>query len=248
MVISQFSGLLRIRNETILFSSSLGVDRDLMREKKYKTCRSEGEVSRVQVQRGLQAWLRLPERDLRRYLSPNGSEPAAEGQTVVLDTLSRRLLFCAIALCFLFPSSALTQELRFSHQISLNPISPLQSVITFVPEGGANYQMVRALLILDGELLAVPLQSEADGKAYRGTFPTPKETLSYQFQAISTEDSSKLSASFEVSPYCPKGQYLPQRAVDPEIRRALLAQQQRQRLLTARDLLRKFMERLGHAK
>lgn len=159
-----------------------------------------------------------------------------------------RKFFCSSTLpvaALLFLSSlAVGDELRFSHQVTLHSIPPLQSIITFVPADGEDLKTVRALLQLDGELLVVPLLSEPGAKSYRGTFPTPKESLSFEFQVISTNGATQLTRRFEVSPECNGGAYMPQRAASMEIRRALSAQQQRKRLEVTRDLLKKFFQRL----
>jgi hypothetical protein len=153
------------------------------------------------------------------------------------------LIFLTVIFSGLTCQASADSTLRFNHQLSLNPVPSLPGVITFVgQEGGGRYRTVRALLVLDGELLAVSLVSGGDGKTHRGSFPTPKSSLSYQFQVLTDDGGSLLSDSFEVSPVC-QG-YLPGRQMSDEMRRALFAQQQRQRLLAARDLLIKFRDKL----
>lgn len=133
--------------------------------------------------------------------------------------------------------------LRFSHQVSINPIPPLPGVITFIgQEGGTRYKQVRVLLVLDGELLTIPLVAGGDGTSYRAVFPTPKTTMSYQFQVITDDGGARLSETFQVNPVC-SGHVL-NRTLSPDIKRAFFAQQQTQRLIVARDLLKKFKERL----
>ena len=184
------------------------------------------------------------ERTLCRYL-PSGTSSSPENGQVSDFLAAIKLCFLSLALVLWSSTFAVGEELRFSHQLSLHPISPLQSLITLVSAEEGKFKSVRALMVLDGELLAVPMFPESDGKSYRGTFPRPRESLSYRFQVSNDMGGARMSRPFEITPDCIRGQFQPLQSQDPDIRRALGAQQQRQRLLSARDMLRKFMERIG---
>jgi len=62
---------------------------------------------------------------------------------------------------------------------------------------------VRALLLIDGELLVLPMNYFSKFKAYRANFPTPVNSLSYRFQLLGSESSSSLSETFVVRNSCP---------------------------------------------
>ena len=146
---------------------------------------------------------------------------------------------------------AWASNLAFTAQVQLSPIVQLPANITFVPEGdsGVDIEQVRALLVLDGELLAIKLQkdmqpgSRSAGPEFRGMFPSPNETLTYQFQIISKGGKAELTNRFEVSPSC--SDYQITEDLDRETKILLLAQQQKKRLEIARDLLRLEMKKLS---
>lgn len=157
-------------------------------------------------------------------------------------------LFCLISLVAIV-SPALAANLTFTAQVQLSPITKLPANITFVPEGeaGGNIEQVRALLVLDGELLAIKLQKDLSpetrnvGAEFRGMFPSPSETLTYQFQIISKGGKTELTNRFEVSPSC--ADYQITEEMDRETKILTLAQQQKKRLEIARDLLRSEIKR-----
>lgn len=145
---------------------------------------------------------------------------------------------------FSFASKVFASDIRFASQVQLSPISQLPANITFVPEGdsGSKIEQVRALLVLDGELLAIKLNKDiqnknrVEGPEFRGTFPTPNETTTYQFQIIYRDGKAELTSRFEVSPTCPG--YRLSEDIDRETKILVLSQQQKKRLEIARDLLR----------
>ena len=147
--------------------------------------------------------------------------------------------------------NAFASNLTFTAQVQLSPISQLPANITFVPEGdsGSDIEQVRALLVLDGELLAIKLQKDAqprsrtEGPEFRGTFPSPNETLTYQFQIISKSGKAELTNRFEVVPSCPG--YQINDDVDRETKILILSQQQKKRLEVARDLLKFELKKLN---
>jgi len=137
---------------------------------------------------------------------------------------------------------AAADELRFSHHITLHPVPSLASVVSFVPGEGEELSAVRALLLLDGELLSVPLIPEAGAKSYRGTFPTPKQSLSYRFQIVKQNGGARLSQSYVIKPECPRAGYS---GPSLQVKGAILAQHQRERLRVSKDLLLGFLRRIG---
>ena len=146
--------------------------------------------------------------------------------------------------------SAWASNLIFTSEVRLSPITQLPADITFVPEGesGANIKQVRALLVLDGELLAIKLkkdlqpQTRNEGPEFRGTFPSPSETITYQFQITFNDGKAELTNSFEVSPGCPGFQVTDD--LDRETKILIQSQQQKKRLETARDLIKLEMRKL----
>lgn len=155
--------------------------------------------------------------------------------------------FCSILFCDL----SWAADLAFTAQVQLSPIAQLPASITFVPDRdlGANVEQVRALLVLDGELIAVKLQKDLQpgnsgaGPEFRGMFPSPNATLTYQFQIILQGGKAELSNRFEVSPTCAGYQITDE--IDRETKILVLAQQQKKRLETARDLLRLEKKKLN---
>lgn len=149
-------------------------------------------------------------------------------------------IFCSFILT---PQTAVAAKLKFTAQVQLSPITQLPANITFVPEGdsGGVISQVRAMLVLDDELLVIglkedpQLQSRSQGPEFRGVFPTPAQTLTYQFQITYKNGKAELTNRYEVSPECPG--YRATNDIDRETRILLLAQQQKKRLEIARDLL-----------
>jgi hypothetical protein len=147
----------------------------------------------------------------------------------------------------------------FVHEISLHPMTQMPSTITIVPRGdfGGQVDQIRALLVLDGALLAIKLHpqninvgpreesnslNDKRPTEFKGSFPTPAESLSYQFQIILKGGRSQLTERFEVSPDCPGFEILDD--MDRETKIMLMAQQQNKRLVIARDLLKLEIKKL----
>ena len=160
-------------------------------------------------------------------------------------------LIVFISFSIVLGSSADASNLTFTSQVQLSPVTQLPANITFVPEGdsGTNIEQVRALLVLDGELLAIKLQKDvqprtrSQGPEFRGTFPSPNETITYQFQIIYRDGKAELTNRFEVSPGC-RG-YQISDEVDRETKILALSQQQKKRLETARDLIKIELKKLN---
>ena len=119
-------------------------------------------------------------------------------------------LIFILSSAFVLDTAAFASNLTFTAQVQLSPVTQLPANITFVPEGdsGAAIEQVRALLVLDGELLAIKLQKDvqprtrSQGPEFRGTFPSPNQTITYQFQIIYKDGKAELTNRFEVSPGC----------------------------------------------
>jgi hypothetical protein len=166
----------------------------------------------------------------------------------------RKILYFSLAFLLgplnLVSQNALAANLKFTAQVQLSPISQLPANITFVPEGdvGSSIDQVRAMLVLDGELLAIKLQKDSqpktrnEGPEFRGVFPTPNETLTYQFQIMYKNGKAELTNRFETLPGC--SGYRIEDEVDRETKILMLSQQQKKRLEIARDLLRLEKKRI----
>ena len=63
---------------------------------------------------------------------------------------------------------------------------------------------VRAILLVDGDLLVVNLVYSAEHKAFSGVFPTPKKGLEYQFQISNYNEEVFLSPVYSADPSCYK--------------------------------------------
>lgn len=93
--------------------------------------------------------------------------------------------------------------LAFPHQLKLNSIAGLPSEITITLSPQKELVAhVRALFVLDGKLLVIPFGKSGEDSLYHGTFPTPTDSLHYQFQFISVKGKSTLSPVFQASPLC----------------------------------------------
>ena len=95
------------------------------------------------------------------------------------------------------PSPASAPDFR--HRLLLNAVPGLSGEIRFLAPT-ADDAIVRALLTLDGKLLALPLKKERNSER-SGSFPTPFKSLDYQFQ-ISDATGSRLSPRYTANPRC----------------------------------------------
>jgi hypothetical protein len=93
-------------------------------------------------------------------------------------------------------------RLTFGHSAVVNPVQNLPSTISFVNSSGAVVTKVRALLVLDGELIIVPLRYESEFQAFRGTFPTPAVSGTYQFQVLLSNKRSITTETFRIPLDC----------------------------------------------
>ena len=98
-------------------------------------------------------------------------------------------------------SSRASARVSFNHKVLVHPLPGLPSAITLSIDKIKATQ-VRALLVLDGELLVISLEYFSSASVFHGMFPAPKKSLSYQFQIISADGGSYLSKEFFVDPEC----------------------------------------------
>jgi len=172
----------------------------------------------------------------------------------VFSKLYGHLKFLSIsAPLFLFPLSAEAAEpsnIRFAHQVQLHPIAPLPAIVTFIPEAefAAGIEQVRGVFLIDGDLFSTTLVKEpshltdrSTAPEFRGTVPTPQESLSYQFQIISEGGKAELSERFVVKPSCPGFQV---DNADSEVKLLFSSQQQRKRLQVAKESLQAIVNKL----
>lgn len=57
-------------------------------------------------------------------------------------------------------------------------------------------------MVLDGKLLSLPLRYDSSYNSFTAQFPTPHESLNYQFQLIRKDGGTILSDSYAVNPSC----------------------------------------------
>ena len=148
-------------------------------------------------------------------------------------------LFFAEPLVQAQPASAPKRFSAFSQSVRLNPFPPLPSQVSFAPRDFGQVERVRVLLQLDEVFYAVPLTVQESSQAYRGVFPTPRHSLSYQFQVFLRDGWSALTQRFVVEPKCEgKNFNLPEDEASL-VREAMLAQlQERQAAYIADSLQR----------
>lgn len=127
----------------------------------------------------------------------------------------------------------------YSHKVTLHPLAGLPALVSFVPADPGILSQVRALLVLDGELLVIPLKG-TEASAFRGTFPTPKSTLNYRFQVVLRSGKSVLSPSYSVETQCHDKVYKPEAVSSDRMKRALMLQLREQRLKYIVEVLDKI--------
>jgi hypothetical protein len=90
----------------------------------------------------------------------------------------------------------------FRHQILFNSTPGLLSLITGSLDEFTPNTKVRALLTIDGQLLVVPLRYVPEAKVFRGSFPTPRDIVTYRFQISSDNGKVLLSQNYRSEPRC----------------------------------------------
>jgi hypothetical protein len=98
-------------------------------------------------------------------------------------------------------SNGAEKHARFAHNLLLSsyPGLPSQVLFSFFEEKPV---LVRGIFFLDGHMLVVPFAARKDIQQFRGIFPTPHETLRYQFQAVFGDGRTLLSEEFIAEPRC----------------------------------------------
>jgi len=91
---------------------------------------------------------------------------------------------------------------RYSHKISINPVTGLPGLIAIRTIKSSTLAQIRALLILDSRLVVLPLSYYQSTRIFGGEFPTPAESLKYQLQFTFTNGKSVLSDTYVVNPKC----------------------------------------------
>ena len=89
----------------------------------------------------------------------------------------------------------------YSHNLVLSPYTSLPSYVIFRFKKEKPL-MVRGLFTLDGRLLVVPLSYRLKSNDFRASFPTPSESLEYQFQAVFSDGEMQLSEKFTSESRC----------------------------------------------
>ena len=94
------------------------------------------------------------------------------------------------------------ERIPFGHTVSLVPDTGIPSLISVVNTGDAPIAKVRAIFLIDGQFLSVPLPYHVASQSFRGRFPTPSRSASYQFQFILRSGRAVLSDSFQLPLTC----------------------------------------------
>lgn len=114
------------------------------------------------------------------------------------------------------------------HRLVLNPVAGLPSRITLKLPPVEKDAVVRALLVLDGKLLTLPLKRDGASSEFIGEFPTPFTSLGYQFQVLGKDDgSSRLSSFYRARASCEDAPQTEEEAFEGQS--ALIAEAQRLR-------------------
>ncbi|MCB0344088.1 MAG: hypothetical protein KDD66_03180 [Bdellovibrionales bacterium] len=96
--------------------------------------------------------------------------------------------------------------IQFNHKLNLNSMAQLPSIVELdMPTDSdirTNMAQIRALMVLDGRLLTLPLRYDQHFDAFVAQLPTPKDSLQYQFQLIRKDGSTVLSDTYAVNPSC----------------------------------------------
>ncbi len=96
-----------------------------------------------------------------------------------------------------------SESFAFRHDTSLATLPGLLGKVSFAPrEHLDRIHQVRAFLLIDSQLLVVPLRFDATNEVFVGSFPTPKESLRYQFQLVYRNGKSLVSETFSIEPDC----------------------------------------------
>lgn len=92
---------------------------------------------------------------------------------------------------------------NFVHALALHPRPGMPGTIAVSSKDlSAKVHSIRLLLNFDGNLLTVPLKYSASSKSYRGTFPTPRRSLDYQFQVVYRSGKTITSKPLSADPTC----------------------------------------------
>ncbi|MCB0359179.1 MAG: hypothetical protein KDD44_06075 [Bdellovibrionales bacterium] len=100
------------------------------------------------------------------------------------------------------PAAAATTLAPTVQGITLSPIPGLPAELEVSLSGREPIEFARALLLLDGELLAVPLQRAGPQHRYRVRFPSPAVSLSFRIQAVYSDKRAALSPRAEIPVTC----------------------------------------------
>lgn len=110
--------------------------------------------------------------------------------------------FFQYALFFLmFSGQVWAAEPELSHNIVVHPLSGLPSAITLAVK---NFKVskARVFLVVDGELLVLNLEHFNVADVFHANFPSPKNTLSYQFQLVDFDGKVFMSDNFKAKLQC----------------------------------------------
>ncbi|MCC6953216.1 MAG: hypothetical protein IT290_03780 [Deltaproteobacteria bacterium] len=126
-------------------------------------------------------------------------------------------------------------RVSFGHSVILSPVASLPAFVSFVNSSDVPITRVRALLLLDGELLAAPLRYHTQAQAFRGRFPTPQKAGSYRFQITLRSGRSIVTEPFALHLECRSEFDPPQNSTSAALKEALDLQAQSERLHYALD-------------
>ncbi len=93
------------------------------------------------------------------------------------------------------------EQAEFSHNLVLSPYAGLPSYVIF-RFAKEKPILVRAIFVIDGRLLVIPLSFREKSNDFRGSFPAGFESLNYQFQAAFSDGRTLLSERFDAEARC----------------------------------------------
>ncbi len=142
--------------------------------------------------------------------TPVVREPGLFGSCRVNRNLFFIINFFTCLLCYVCAPLVQAQETAaggpvadagFGHNLVIGEGPGLPSYIVF-RFGEKKPVAIRVLFVLDGSLLVAPLRFQEASGDFRGEFPTPQESLMYQFQASFADGSVLLSETFTADAGC----------------------------------------------
>lgn len=91
--------------------------------------------------------------------------------------------------------SAQNDKLSFTHELLLDPRPLMDGTLRFISD--EEISLVRALVTIDERVLAITMRKTNNG--YEVRVPSPRSSLSYQFQVVRSDGGTALTALFQAN-------------------------------------------------